>query len=192
MLNSSHKIIIIAAPSGAGKTSVVHYLLKTLPKKLGFSISCATRSPRTNEKNGVDYYFITAEEFRERIEKDEFAEWEMVYEGKYYGTLRSELTRIWDSQKVPLLDVDVKGGLAVKKNYPKSLSIFIEPPSIEELKKRLAARGTESPAALQTRFEKATWEMQFRAQFDTIVVNKDLAMTCAAVEKIVVDYLHQV
>jgi len=94
MSNSSHKIIIIAAPSGAGKTSVVHHLLKTLPEKLGFSVSCATRSPRANEKNGTDYYFISSDEFKQRIEKDEFAEWEMVYEGKYYGTLRSELTRI--------------------------------------------------------------------------------------------------
>lgn len=189
MSNSSHKIIIIAAPSGAGKTSVVHHLLKTLPEKLGFSISCATRSPRANEKNGTDYYFISSDEFKQRIEKDEFAEWEMVYEGKYYGTLRSELNRIWNAQKVPLLDVDVKGGLAVKKNYPTSLSIFIEPPSIAELKSRLEKRGTETAASLQTRLEKATWEMQFSNQFDRIVVNKDLDATRAAVEKIVLDYL---
>mgnify|MGYP003325842230 FL=1 len=192
MSNSSHKIIIIAAPSGAGKTSVVHHLLKTMPEKLGFSVSCATRSPRANEKNGTDYYFISSDEFKQRIEKDEFAEWEMVYEGKYYGTLRSELTRIWDAQKVPLLDVDVKGGLAVKKNYPASLSIFIEPPSIAELKSRLEKRGTETPASLQARIEKATWEMQFRTQFDQSVVNEDLATTCATVEKMIIDYLQEV
>ncbi|MEY3323817.1 MAG: hypothetical protein RL316_639 [Bacteroidota bacterium] len=191
MSNPSHKIIIIAAPSGAGKTSVVHHLLKTLPQRLGFSVSCATRSPRANEKNGVDYYFIAADEFKQRIEKDEFAEWEMVYEGKYYGTLRSELTRIWDAQKVPLLDVDVKGGLAVKRNYPNSLSIFIEPPSIEELKRRLESRGTESPASLQARIEKATWEMTFRSNFDTIVVNDNLTQTCEVVEKLVLDYLNK-
>ena len=191
MSNASHKIIIIAAPSGAGKTSVVHHLLKTLPQRLGFSVSCATRSPRANEKNGVDYYFIAADEFKQRIEKDEFAEWEMVYEGKYYGTLRSELTRIWDAQKVPLLDVDVKGGLAVKRNYPNSLSIFIEPPSIEELKRRLESRGTESPASLQARIEKATWEMTFRSNFDTIVVNDNLTQTCEVVEKLVLDYLNK-
>lgn len=191
MSNPSHKIIIIAAPSGAGKTSVVHHLLKTLPQRLGFSLSCATRSPRANEKNGVDYYFIAADEFKQRIEKDEFAEWEMVYEGKYYGTLRSELTRIWDAQKVPLLDVDVKGGLAVKRNYPNSLSIFIEPPSIEELKRRLESRGTESPASLQARIEKATWEMTFRSNFDTIVVNDNLTQTCEVVEKLVLDYLNK-
>ncbi|MFZ9877329.1 MAG: guanylate kinase [Chitinophagaceae bacterium] len=192
MSNPSHKIIIIAAPSGAGKTSVVHHLLKTLPQRLGFSVSCATRSPRANEKNGVDYYFIAADEFKQRIEKDEFAEWEMVYEGKYYGTLRSELTRIWDAQKVPLLDVDVKGGLAVKRNYPNSLSIFIEPPSIEELKRRLESRGTESPASLQARIEKATWEMTFRSNFDTIVVNDNLTQTCEVVEKLVLDYLNKI
>lgn len=191
MSNPSHKIIIIAAPSGAGKTSVVHHLLKSLPQRLGFSVSCATRSPRANEKNGVDYYFISADEFKQRIEKDEFAEWEMVYEGKYYGTLRSELTRIWDAQKVPLLDVDVKGGLSVKRNYPNSLSIFIEPPSIEELKRRLESRGTESPASLQTRIEKATWEMTFRTNFDTIVVNDNLTQTCEVVEKLVLDYLNK-
>ena len=191
MSNPSHKIIIIAAPSGAGKTSVVHHLLKTLPQRLGFSVSCATRSPRANEKNGVDYYFIAADEFKQRIEKDEFAEWEMVYEGKYYGTLRSELTRIWDAQKVPLLDVDVKGGLAVKRNYPNSLSIFIEPPSMEELKRRLESRGTESPASLQARIEKATWEMTFRSNFDTIVVNDNLTQTCEVVEKLVLDYLNK-
>ncbi|MEY3589609.1 MAG: hypothetical protein RLZZ466_129 [Bacteroidota bacterium] len=191
MSNPSHKIIIIAAPSGAGKTSVVHHLLKTLPQRLGFSVSCATRSPRANEKNGVDYYFIAADEFKQRIEKDEFAEWEIVYEGKYYGTLRSELTRIWDAQKVPLLDVDVKGGLAVKRNYPNSLSIFIEPPSIEELKRRLESRGTESPASLQARIEKATWEMTFRSNFDTIVVNDNLTQTCEVVEKLVLDYLNK-
>ena len=191
MSNPSHKIIIIAAPSGAGKTSVVHHLLKTLPQRLGFSVSCATRSPRANEKNGVDYYFISADEFKQRIEKDEFAEWEMVYEGKYYGTLRSELTRIWDAQKVPLLDVDVKGGLSVKRNYPNSLSIFIEPPSMEELKRRLESRGTESPASLQARIEKATWEMTFRTNFDTIVVNDNLTQTCEVVEKLVLDYLNK-
>jgi guanylate kinase len=191
MSNPSHKIIIIAAPSGAGKTSVVHHLIQSLPKRLEFSVSCATRSPRANEKDGIDYYFISAEEFKQRIEKDEFAEWEMVYEGKYYGTPRSELTRIWNAQKVPLLDVDVKGGLAVKRNYPNSLSIFIEPPSIEELKKRLESRGTESPASLQTRIEKATFEMTSRSHFDTIVVNKDLTQTCEVVEKLVLDYLNK-
>ena len=118
MSSPSDKIIIIAAPSGAGKTSIVRFLLNRFETQLGFSISCATRSPRANEKEGVDYYFISAENFKQKISEDQFAEWEMVYQGKYYGTLRSELSRIWSEKKVPLLDIDVKGGLRVKENYP--------------------------------------------------------------------------
>ena len=127
-----NKIIIIAAPSGSGKTSVVRHLLKAMPGKLAFSVSCATRQPRNNEKDGVDYYFISADEFKDRINRQEFVEWEMVYAGKYYGTLKSEMRRIWDMNKIPLLDIDVKGGMNVQSQYPKqSLSLFIEPPSIE-------------------------------------------------------------
>ena len=125
-----HKLIIIAAPSGAGKTSIVKHLLATLPDQLGFSVSCATRAPRVGETHGVDYYFISANEFTQRVAGGEFAEWEMVYEGKYYGTLHSELTRIWNQHQTPLLDIDVKGGLRIKEQYPQSLSIFIEPPSL--------------------------------------------------------------
>lgn len=189
MLSTAQKIIIIAAPSGAGKTSVVRHLLQAFPQQLDFSISCATRSPRAAEKEGVDYYFISPAAFKQKIEEDQFAEWEMVYEGKYYGTLRSELNRIWAANKVPLLDVDVKGGLHVKQNYPDSLSIFIEPPSLEALQTRLAARGTETPASLETRLQKASWELQFRNQFDKIIVNDALEEACAAVEKIVNAYL---
>lgn len=189
MLSAAQKIIIIAAPSGAGKTSVVRHLLQAFPQQLDFSISCATRSPRAAEKEGVDYYFISPAAFKQKIEEDQFAEWEMVYEGKYYGTLRSELNRIWAANKVPLLDVDVKGGLHVKQNYPDSLSIFIEPPSLEALQTRLAARGTETPASLETRLQKASWELQFRNQFDKIIVNDALEEACAAVEKIVNAYL---
>lgn len=189
MLSTAQKIIIIAAPSGAGKTSVVRHLLQAFPQQLDFSISCATRSPRAAEKEGVDYYFISPAAFKQKIEEDQFAEWEMVYEGKYYGTLRSELNRIWAANKVPLLDVDVKGGLHVKQNYPDSLSIFIEPPSLEALQTRLAARGTETPASLETRLQKASWELQFRNQFDKIIVNDALEEACVAVEKIVNAYL---
>lgn len=189
MLSTAQKIIIIAAPSGAGKTSVVRHLLQAFPQQLDFSISCATRSPRAAEKEGVDYYFISPAAFKQKIEEGQFAEWEMVYEGKYYGTLRSELNRIWAANKVPLLDVDVKGGLHVKQNYPDSLSIFIEPPSLEALQTRLAARGTETPASLETRLQKASWELQFRNQFDKIIVNDALEEACAAVEKIVNAYL---
>ncbi|HET9429956.1 MAG TPA: guanylate kinase, partial [Chitinophagaceae bacterium] len=140
---SPDKLIIIAAPSGSGKTSVTRHLLKTLPDKLAFSISAATRPPRNYEKNNIDYYFITVEAFKDKIHHQEFVEWEMVYEGKYYGTLKSELQRIWQQEKTPLLDVDVKGGIHVQQQFPEtSLSLFIEPPSIEELRRRLQARGT--------------------------------------------------
>lgn len=140
MNTSNHKLIIIAAPSGAGKTSVTRYLLKTMPEQLAFSISCATRQPRNNEKDKADYYFITVDDFKQKIEADEFVEWEMVYEGKYYGTLKSEVERIWQQHKTPLLDVDVQGGINIQQQFPhNSLSLFIEPPSIEELERRLKA-----------------------------------------------------
>src|SRR3954462_6232025 len=131
------KLIIITAPSGAGKTSITRYLLSKYPK-LAFSISAATREARGNERNGVEYYFISTEEFREKIRNNEFLEWEMVYEGKYYGTLKSELQRIWGMGKVPVLDIDVKGAIHIQGQYPhSSLSLFIEPPSVNELKRRL-------------------------------------------------------
>jgi guanylate kinase len=189
MLQATHKLIIIAAPSGAGKTSIVRHLLQTFPDQLGFSVSCATRAPRNNEKDGVDYYFISAEDFKKRIEEDAFAEWEMVYEGKYYGTPRSELERIWQQGQAPLLDVDVKGGLNVKKYYPGSLSIFVEPPSMEILKERLEGRGTETPASLQDRLSKASFEMSFRNEFDKIVVNDSLERACKEVEGWIRSYL---
>ncbi|MBM3158652.1 MAG: guanylate kinase [Bacteroidota bacterium] len=189
MSNPSDKIIIIAAPSGAGKTSIVRFLLARFEHQLGFSISCATRKPRINEKDGVDYYFINAENFQQKISEDQFAEWEMVYEGKYYGTLRSELNRIWSDKKVPLLDIDVKGGLRVKENYPQSLCLFIQPPSLEELKKRLEARGTETAASLATRLDKASLEMRFSIQFDNIIINDQLDKACEEVARLVAAYI---
>lgn len=189
MSNPSDKIIIIAAPSGAGKTSIVRFLLTRFQEQLGFSISCATRSPRANEKDGVDYYFISAENFQQKITEDQFAEWEMVYEGKYYGTLRSELSRIWSDKKVPLLDIDVKGGLRVKENYPQSFSIFIQPPSLEELKKRLETRGTETAESLSMRLDKASLEMSFSNQFDKIVTNDQLDKACEEVARLVAAYI---
>jgi guanylate kinase len=184
-----HKLIIIAAPSGAGKTSIVKYLLAALPDQLGFSISCATRSPRAEETHGVDYYFISPEEFTQRVAADEFAEWEMVYQGKYYGTLRSELVRIWDRQQVPLLDIDVKGGLHIKEQYPQALSIFIEPPSLAILRERLAARGTETESSLQMRLAKASEECSYRDRFDRTIVNDRLTIACTQALQLVRDYL---
>lgn len=190
MPQQQNKIIIIAAPSGAGKTSVVRHLLKTMPEQLAFSISCATRQPRNNEKHGIDYYFISADEFKDRINANEFAEWEMVYAGKYYGTLKSELQRIWSLQKTPLLDVDVKGGLNVQSQYPKqSLSLFIEPPSIAELEKRLRSRGTETPESLKSRISKASYELTFKNKFDHIIVNDKLERACAEAENLVGEFL---
>ncbi len=190
MPQSVNKIVIIAAPSGSGKTSVVRHLLKVMPDKLAFSISAATRQPRNNEKDKVDYYFITADEFKKRIERNEFVEWEMVYEGKYYGTLKSEMKRIWGMHKAPLLDVDVKGGIHVQQQFPKtSLSLFIEPPSIEELERRLRARGTETPESLKARISKASYEMTFKSQFDHIIVNDVLERACEEAEEIVRNFL---
>jgi len=189
-MSTVQKIIIIAAPSGAGKTSVVRHLLKAMPDQLAFSISCATRSPRNNEKHAVDYYFISVDEFKDRINRGEFVEWEMVYAGKYYGTLKSEMNRIWETGRSPLLDVDVKGGLNVQSLYPKeSLSLFIEPPSMEELEKRLRARGTETEESLKSRLSKASYEMTFKHKFDHIIINDKLERACAVAERLVREFL---
>jgi guanylate kinase len=190
MFSPQNKIIIIAAPSGAGKTSITKHLLKTFPDKLAFSVSCATRQPRSYEQHSTDYYFMSPEEFRKKIDNNEFAEWEMVYEGKYYGTLKSELQRIWNENKVPLLDVDVKGGLNVQDQYRNStLSLFIEPPSLEELRRRLEKRGTETPESLESRISKASFELSFKPEFDKPIVNDDLAKACKEAEETVRDFL---
>lgn len=186
MPKPDNKIIIIAAPSGSGKTSVVRHLLKVMPDKLAFSISAATRQARNNEKDKVDYYFISVDEFRKRIENEEFVEWEMVYEGKYYGTLKSEMQRIWRMHKAPLLDVDVQGGIHVQQQFPgTSLSLFIEPPSITELERRLMARGTETPESLRARISKASYELEFKDRFDHIIINDKLERACKEAEEIV-------
>jgi len=190
MAPSGNKIIIIAAPSGAGKTSIVKYLLKQMPEQLAFSISCTTRSPRTGETDGVEYYFTSVEDFENKIAKSELAEWEMVYFGKYYGTPVSELERIWEMGKTPLLDIDVKGGLNVRKRFPdRSLALFIQPPSLEELSRRLHARGTETPESLDARINKATYEMSYKGEFDHIILNADLDQACAETEQLVRNFL---
>lgn len=185
------KIIIVAAPSGSGKTSVVRHLLKRMPDQLAFSVSATTRRPRHQEKDKVEYYFITEDEFKHKIQEEEFVEWEMVYKGKYYGTLKSELQHIWQQQKTPLLDVDVKGGIHVQQQFPTtSLTLFIEPPSIEELERRLKARGTETPESLQARISKASYELSFKQQFDRIIINDDLQRACEEAENAVKDFLN--
>jgi len=184
------KIIIITAPSGAGKTSITRYLLNKYAQ-LAFSVSAATRQPRGKEKNGVDYYFITLQEFQEKIQSNAFVEWEMVYEDKYYGTLKSELERIWSEGRVPILDIDVKGAIHVQKQFPKtSLSIFVQPPSVEELKKRLLSRGTETEESIATIVNKASYELSFSHSFNKVIVNDDLEKACAETEKIILDFIN--
>lgn len=185
----NNKIIIITAPSGAGKTTIVRKLLSEMPV-LAFSISAATRQPRAEEVDGRDYYFLSAEEFHRRIEADEFAEYEMVYAGKYYGTLRSELERIWQHQRYPLVDIDVKGALSIKEKYHGSaLTIFIQPPSIEALRVRLSERGTEDLASLEERLGKARYELSFAHEFDHIVVNEHLETAYSEVKALVEQFL---
>lgn len=190
MKKEYQKMIVITAPSGAGKTSITRHLMKVFPQ-LSFSISAATREPRKNEKNNIDYYFISVEEFQRKILNEEFVEWEMVYEGKYYGTLKSELKRIWSTEQIPVLDIDVQGAIHVQKEYPvNSLFIFIKPPSVEELKRRLESRGSESAESLQARVSKAAYELTFVNQFSHVVENKDFDTACKEAEKIVHDFVN--
>ncbi|WKZ59898.1 MAG: guanylate kinase [Cyclobacteriaceae bacterium] len=181
----SGKAIIFSAPSGSGKTTIVRHLLDNNPD-LGFSISASTRDKRgRKEEHGKDYYFLTPEEFKRKIDNDEFIEWEEVYEGNYYGTLKTEIQRIWDEGKNVIFDVDVKGGLALKKYFgEKALSIFVKVPSMEILEQRLRGRGTESHASLSQRLFKAKFEMTFADKFDVVLVNEDLDKSLAEAQRL--------
>jgi guanylate kinase len=188
-MSAQNKIIIITAPSGAGKTSITRHLLSSFPQ-LAFSISAATREARENEINGKDYYFISLEDFQEKIKNNRFAEWEMVYQGKYYGTLHSELERIWGNGQVPVMDIDVKGAIHLQQQFPdSSLSIFIEPPSIDELRRRLESRGTESEKSLADRVNKASYEISFKQHFHSVILNDDLPKACKKAEEVVREFL---
>jgi guanylate kinase len=170
----SGKLVIISAPSGAGKTTIVNYLLEN-SLGLAFSVSATTRSPRGKEKDGTDYFFLPVEEFRRRIENGEFVEWEEVYPDLFYGTLKTEIDRIWSEGKNVLFDVDVKGGINLKKIFgEKALSVFIMPPSVPDLEKRLYSRGTDSPEKIRVRVEKAEEEMRLAGSFDVIILNDNL------------------
>ena len=185
----TRKIIIIAAPSGSGKTSITRYLLQQYPL-LSLSISAATRKPRGEEKDGVHYHFISEDEFKQKIEENAFVEWEMVYEGSYYGTLKAELERIWNLGKVPILDIDVKGAIHLQDQFPhRCLSIFIEPPSVEELKKRLESRGTETPESLANRVNKASYELSFKNHFHKNILNDNLEKACTETEEVIKEFL---
>ncbi len=190
-MNKSHRsrVLIISAPSGAGKSTLVNHLL-TSGFPLAFSVSATSRTPRGNEVNGREYYFITSAEFRKKIEAGEFIEWEEVYEDHYYGTLKSEVERITKLGKIPLFDVDVKGGISLKKIFKKdALAIFIMPPSVEELKARLIKRGTDSVDKINMRVEKASSEIRLADRFDKVIVNDDLDRACSEIETFVKAFL---
>jgi len=186
----SKKVIILTAPSGAGKTSITKYLLKHYPN-LAFSVSATTRSPRGKEQDGVDYHYISRPKFEGHMYQDDFLEFEMVYEGVYYGTLKSELDRIWGQGKTPVLDIDVKGALKVQEKLGEQcLSIFIMPPSVQVLKERLQKRETETPEAIQMRIDKASYEMSFSNQFKAIVQNDVLETACTQTAQLIEDFIN--
>lgn len=185
----NNKVIIFSAPSGSGKSTIVSHILKLHPE-MEFSVSATSRAPRGQERNGIEYHFFTADEFRKLIAKDKFVEYEEVYAGSFYGTLKSEVQRIWDKGHVIIFDVDVKGGVNLKKYFgDKALSVFIQAPSVEELRKRLVARGTDSAEAIAKRVAKASEEMTYADKFDYILVNDDLQKAYAEAEKVVDDFL---
>jgi len=183
------KVIIVSAPSGAGKTSIVKHVLSFLPE-LSFSTSATTRAMREGEVDGHDYHFLTVEAFKMGIEQEKFLEWEEVYANQFYGTLKSEIQRIWDDGKTVIFDVDVKGGLNIKNYFgDKALAIFIEPPSIQELENRLRKRGTETEESLAKRLEKAEYELTFAPQFDIIILNDDLDVARAEMLHVIREFL---
>nr|WP_294896807.1 guanylate kinase [uncultured Pedobacter sp.] len=184
------KLIIFSAPSGAGKTTIVQHLLKVFPDKIAFSISATTRKSRGDEENGKDYYFISKEEFLHKVAKHEFAEFEEVYSGTFYGTLKSEIQRIWDSGKTVIFDLDVEGGLRLKEKYEENaLAIFVQPPSLEVLIERLRGRGTESQEKVQERIDKAGKELSYAPKFDVILKNYDLNTACKEAEELLLNFV---
>lgn len=183
------KLVIFSAPSGAGKTTIVQHLLKVFPD-LGFSISACSREIRRGETYGVDYYFLTVDEFKEKIANNEFAEWEEVYKDNFYGTLKSEIERIWRNEKHIIFDMDVVGGLNLKKQFgDKALAVFVMPPSIEHLEKRLRTRETETPESIARRMGKAEQELKSADKFDIIIHNDNLEKALEEAENIVGEFL---
>lgn len=183
------KLIVFSAPSGSGKTTLVRHLLaQDLP--LGFSISATSRTPRGQEQDGQDYYFLSAEDFRSQIAADAFLEYEEVYAGTYYGTLQSEVERLWAEGKHVLFDIDVVGGLRIKEKFPEqTLAVFVQPPSVAILEQRLRARGTESEEKIQQRLAKSTQELSYAPQFDRVIVNDDLAQAQQEVVALIASFI---
>jgi len=191
--NPSTRCIIFSAPSGSGKSTIIGWLREQHPElRLAFSISCTSRAPRGTEQDGVEYFFITPEEFRKRIDNDEFLEYEEVYENRFYGTLKAQVERQLEAGQNVIFDVDVKGGVNIKHYYgEKALSIFIQPPSIAELRRRLEGRGTDTPEVIEDRLAKAAYEMTFAEQFDHVVVNDNLADAEEEAYRLVSQYLSE-
>jgi len=184
------KLIIFSAPSGSGKTTIVRHLLNKFPHLLAFSVSASTREQRAHEVNGKDYYFLPKKEFRERIANNEFAEWEEVYAGNYYGTFKTEIERLWAEGKHVLFDVDVKGGLKLKEIYRENaLAVFVKVSSEAEIVRRLSERGTETEKSLETRLGKVRYELSFEDKFDVVLVNDDLEETLKKAEALVLDFI---
>ena len=183
------KLIVISAPSGAGKTSIVHFLLAKTDT-LSFSVSACSRARRDNETDGIDYHFLTVDEFQKEIKEDSFLEWEEVYKNQYYGTLKSEVARIWKEGKTVIFDVDVVGGINIKKQYQKEcLSIFIMPPSLVVLEERLQKRGSESKESLQKRVAKSKEEIEKRKEFDQVILNDDFEVACMETMKVIQKFI---
>ena len=183
------KLVIISAPSGAGKTTIVKHLLES-GLNLGFSVSATTRPPRGDEKDGIDYFFLSVAEFRKRIKKNAFVEWEEVYKDILYGTLKSEMERIWANGNHLIFDVDAKGGINLKKKFgTKSIAIFIMPPSVEELENRLVNRATDNPEKIRIRVNKSIEEIELANQFDSVIINHHLDKAKEEVLKIVTSFL---
>lgn len=185
------KMLIVSAPSGSGKSTIVQWLMQEHPElNLYFSISCTSRAPRGTEQNGVEYFFLTPEEFREKIAGNEFLEYEEVYADRFYGTLKAQVERQREAGQNVVFDVDVKGGVNIKKYYgDEALSLFIQPPSVEELHRRLVGRATDTPEAIEERLAKAEYEMTFASQFDRIIVNDDLETAKQEALSVVKDFL---
>ena len=187
-----NKLIIFSAPSGSGKTTIVRHLLSLKKLNLAFSISATSRAPRGEEQHGKEYYFLSADEFKKRIQHNEFMEWEEVYTGCYYGTLKSEVERLWAMGKNVIFDIDVAGGLRLKQQYPEqTLAVFVEPPSLIALEERLRNRKTETEEKIQMRLNKAEQEMATAHQFDVIIKNDNLQQALQEAERIVTDFINR-
>ena len=190
MKSKEGKIIIFSAPSGTGKSTIIKRLMPDGELALSFSVSATSRSPRAGEENGRDYYFITPEEFRRHVEVGDFVEWEEVYNGTCYGTLRSEIERIIGEGRNVVLDIDVMGGLNIKRMYgPRALALFIEPPSVEALGERLRGRATDSEEVIEKRLAKAEYELSFAPQYDVTIVNDDLDAAVTAVRNTILNFI---